>query len=264
MSYKNLFDLTGKNALVTGGASGLGEGISHGFAEFGANIAIVDMNLEGAQKVANDLHSQYGVKAVAVQCNITDPADVKAAVAKVVEAFGEINILMNTAGIARRCPAEDMPDDYFDAVMKVNMYGTFYVSREVGKVMIAQGKGGRIINMASISGVSALPRESGGSNYCASKSAVIGYTKSLCVEWAPFNILVNAICPTHIRTPLIQKVMDEKPEMEKYYCSNVRTGRIGEIREVVGAAIYFASEASSLVSGTSMIIDAGTIAGQRI
>ena len=264
MSYKNLFDLTGKNALVTGGASGLGEGISNGFAEFGANVAIVDMNLEGAQKVADELHKKYGVKAIAVKCNITDSVDVKAAVAKVVDAFGEINILMNTAGIARRMPAEEMTDDFFDAVMKVNLYGTFYVSREVGKVMIAQGKGGHIVNMASISGVSALPRESGGSNYCASKAGVIGYTKSLAVEWAPFNVVVNAICPTHIRTPLIQKVMDEKPEMEKYYCSNVRTGRIGEIREVVGAAVYLASDASSLMSGTTIILDAGTIAGQRI
>lgn len=264
MSYKNLFDLTGKNALVTGGASGLGEGISHGFAEFGANVAIVDMNLEGAKAVANDLRDKYGVKAIAVQCDVTDSQDVQSAVAEVAKELGSIDILMNTAGIARRCIAEEMPDELFDAVMKVNVYGTFYFSREVGKVMIAQGKGGRIINMASISGVSALPRESGGSNYCASKSAVIGYTKSLAVEWAPFNILVNAMCPTHIRTPLIQKVMDEKPEMEEYYRKNVRTNRIGEIREVIGGAIFLASEASSLVSGTTLIIDGGTIAGQRI
>jgi NAD(P)-dependent dehydrogenase (short-subunit alcohol dehydrogenase family) len=152
-----------------------------------------------------------------------------------------------------------MPDDFFDSVVKTNLYGVFYFCREVGANMIKQGKGGRIINMASISAHVGIPFTA---NYCASKGGVVGFSRCLAVEWAPHNITVNSVSPSHIRTEMIQKVIDEDPSKEAFFRSNILLGRIGEVADVVGAAVFLASEAGGFVTGTSLIVDGATARGR--
>ena len=253
MSYKQLFDLTGKNAIVAGGGSGIGEGICEGLADFGANVAVVDLRLDDARRVSG-LVKDRGVNGFAVGCDVSNSAQVKAAVQTVDEAFGGIDILVNCAGISQRHDAATMPDDVFDSIMRVNLYGVFYFCREAGARMVERGKGGRVINIASISAHVGLP---GTANYAASKGGVLSLSRCLATEWAPHNILVNAISPTHVKTKLIEKVIAQDPSKEEFFKNNILLGRMGEVKDVVGAAVYLASEAGALVTGTTLIVDGG-------
>jgi NAD(P)-dependent dehydrogenase (short-subunit alcohol dehydrogenase family) len=253
MNYRNLFDLTGRNALVVGGGSGIGEGVCHGYADFGANVAVFDLDQSAAQRVSCAL-KEKGSDSIAIQCDVRDSENVRHAVEIAAEHYASFDILFNSAGIGRRHSLEDMPDDFFDSVMKTNLYGVFYFCREVGIRMIQHGRGGRIINMASISAHIGIPFTA---NYCASKSGVIGFSRCLATEWACHGINVNAISPSHIRTDMIQKVIDEDPSKETFFQNNILLGRIGEVADIVGAAIFLASDAGNFITGTSLIVDGG-------
>ncbi len=253
MNYKSLFDLTNRNAIVVGGGTGIGEGVCHGFADFGANVAVVDINGSDAERVSQELRSQ-GVKSIGVQCDITQPDAVTAAVDQIAEAFGTIDILFNSAGIVMRHEAQDMPEENFDKVVKVNLYGTFHFCRDVGRHMIEQGHGGKIINMASISAHVGIPCTV---NYCASKGGVVAFSRCLATEWAEHNINVNTISPSHIRTNMIQRVMDADPSKEAFFKGNILFGRLGEVQDVVGAAIFLAADSGSFITGTTIIVDGG-------
>ena len=249
-----LFDLKGKVAIVTGGASGLGRAIAEGYAQCGAAVGVVDVAEDGAREAAAEIERQGG-QAVAVVCDVRDPDEVRAAVSDVVTRFGRIDILMNNAGIGYRSKAEEMTDTMWDRVLDINLKGAFLFCREVGRILIRQGRGGRIINMSSIAGIVGL--ETGNANYAASKGGMIAMTRCLAIEWAKHQILVNAIAPSHTKTPLIETLMKEKPETEQYFLGNIPLGRLGEPSEIVGPAEFLASEAASFVTGQVLAVDGG-------
>jgi len=253
-NVKSLFDLSGKVALVTGAGSGLGRGIAEGYAQLGAAVVVVDINPKTAQTVADGINAAGG-QAIAVQCDVSQEDQVQAAVAQTVQGFGKVDILVANAGIGLRSPAEEMTIEQWDRVIAVNLKGIWLFDQAVGKHMIERGEGGRIINMASIGGVVGV--ETGNANYCASKGGVIALTRCLAIEWAKYHILVNAIAPSHIRTPLIEKLMRDKPEVRTYFLNNIPLGRLGEVVDVVGPAIFLASDAAAFVTGHVLLVDGG-------
>ena len=251
---KDMFSLKGMVSLVTGAGSGLGQAIAEAYGGFGSKVTVIDVDGRRAEAVASNITSKGG-KALAIECDVSRSQEVKSAVARAVEVWGRIDVLVNNAGIGGRSPAETMTSEMWDSVIAVNLRGSFLFCREVGQEMIKRGRGGRVINMASIGGVVGL--ETGNANYCASKGGLIALTRCLAVEWAKYGILVNAIAPSHVRTPLISKLMEQNPEIESYFLSNIPLGRIGEPGDVVGPAIFLASPAAAFITGHTLMVDGG-------
>lgn len=252
MGYRKLFDLTDRVAVVTGGTGGLGRPTALGLADFGANVAVVARDEAKLEKVRNEI-SHLGRKALAVKCDVTNPDDVKNMVQQVIKEFGKIDILITYAGMNIPKPAEEYPYEDWKKVMDVNVTGVFLCCKEVGKVMINQ-KRGKIINVSSVRGAFGLPRNYVA--YCTSKGAIIILTKQLACEWAKFNIQVNAIAPTVIATPLTAHIMAD-PEFSKSMKSRILLGRWGYPDDLIGAIVYFASDASNFVTGQTLFIDGG-------
>jgi len=249
---RDLFDLTGRIAIVTGAASGLGEAISYGLATFGADVVAADMDAPGLSRVCGKIQ-EMGRKTMAVACDVRSAEEIRSMVAQCLEAFDRIDILVNNAGISRRALAEEMTREQWDEVLAVDLTGPFLCSQEVGRVMIRQG-GGRIINIASVAGIVGL--KTGNANYCAAKGGLISMTRALALEWTKYNVLVNAIAPTHIRTPLIESLLGD-PQRKAYFLGNVPLGRLGEVSEIVGPVVFLASDAATLVTGTVLCVDGG-------
>jgi NAD(P)-dependent dehydrogenase (short-subunit alcohol dehydrogenase family) len=246
-----LFDLTGRVALVTGGASGLGRAISLGFARFGADLALVDLSAERAAAVADEV-SQVGRRAEALQCDVTSLERVEAMLERVVGLFGRVDICVNSAGANVRQLALDLSPEDWQRVLDLNLTGTWNVARAVGRRMIEQ-RHGKLINLASIYGHVAIE---GNSAYTASKHAVVGLTRTLALEWAPYNVQVNCLAPTYVRTPLTEPIQEDTARMEQL---NARSPihRFGEAWELIGPAVFLASDASGLVTGHSLLVDGG-------
>jgi NAD(P)-dependent dehydrogenase (short-subunit alcohol dehydrogenase family) len=267
-TYRGLFDLNGKVAVVTGGTGILGQHFCAGLAESGADVAVVDLETENAQKLAQLLAERYGVNAFGYGCDVSDPASVQTMVANVVAAFGEINILHNNAAgksddlDAFFAAFEDYSLDQWRKIMSVNLDGMFLVAQAVGKQMVSQGKGGSIIQTASIYGVLApdhriyeesfyLGRQiNTPAVYTASKAGVIGLTKYLATYWAEKNIRVNTLTPGGTES-------GQNDEFKRRYSARIPMGRMGNAPEIVGALLYLASDASSYVTGQNIIIDGG-------
>ncbi|WP_290726435.1 glucose 1-dehydrogenase [Archaeoglobus sp.] len=252
MGYRKMFDLTGKVAVVTGATGGLGGPIALGLADFGCDVVVVGRRVEVLEKLKTSIE-KLGRKALAIKCDITKEEDVVNLVNKTVEEFGRIDILVNCAGINIPKPAEEYPLEDWNKVMDANVTGVFLVCREVGKVMIKQN-GGKIINVSSVRSEYGLPRNY--IAYCASKAAVNLITKQLACEWAKYNILVNAIAPTVIATPLTAHIMKD-PELSRTMKSRILLGRWGYPDDLIGAVIFFASDASNFVTGQILFIDGG-------
>jgi NAD(P)-dependent dehydrogenase (short-subunit alcohol dehydrogenase family) len=253
-NVNQIFDLSGKVAIITGAGSGLGQGIAQGYAQMGAAVAVVDIIPEAAQSVADGINVAEGT-AIPIQCDVTQKDQVEAAVARTLQEFDKIDVLVANAGIGDRAPAEEMTFEQWERVMAINLTGVWLFDQAVGKHMVERGEGGRIINMASIGGIVGV--ETGNANYCASKGGIIAMTRCLAIEWAKHNILVNAIAPSHIRTPLIAKLMQDKPEVRTYFLGNIPLGRLGEVVDVVGPAIFLASDAAAFVTGHVLVADGG-------
>ncbi len=254
VDYRQIFHLDGKVALVTGAGRGLGEAISHGLAQFGAAVSVVDKDLATATAVA-DAVVRRGGKALALRCDVSLESDAHAAVATTVGELGGVDVLVANAGIGDRSPAERMTIEQWDRVIAVNLRGMWLFDQEVGREMIKSGGSGSIINMASIAGQVGLT--TGNVNYAASKGGAIALTRCLAIEWARFRIRVNAIAPTHFRTPLVAAAIERGHEVLQYFLGNIPLGRLGEPADIVGAVVFLASEASAMVTGHVLNVDGG-------
>lgn len=251
MDVREMFDLRGEKAIVTGAAQGLGEQIALGLAEAGADIAVVDINIDGAVRVAESIRN-IGRESIFIKADVTKISDVENMVKMVKDRFGEIDILVNNAGIVNNLPAEQITKEEWDRVIEVNLSGVFLCAQVVGREMIKQKKG-NIINISSMSGL-IVNRPQPQIHYNTSKAGVIMITKSLAGEWAKYNIRVNAIAPGYMRTPLVDKVF---PKYGKGWSSLTPMGRLGNPSEIKGPALFLASRASSFVTGSVLVMDGG-------
>ncbi|MGE0747360.1 MAG: SDR family NAD(P)-dependent oxidoreductase [Rhodospirillales bacterium] len=253
VSVEKLFRVDGDVALITGAGSGFGRIGAFALAEAGAAIAVTDIDLESARKVATEIESAGG-RAVAFRMDVADRKEVAEVVTEVAEMFGGIQILINNAGTFARGPTESLSDADWDRVIAVNMTSAFVCSREAGRHMLKAGKG-RIINIASIMGLVGggmfphLP-------YHASKGALVNMTRALAVEWAKKGVRVNAIAPTFFRTNF-GAGLSSNNAMVKMIEDRTPMGRLGEPEELAGGILYLASEASSMVTGHTLAIDGG-------
>jgi NAD(P)-dependent dehydrogenase (short-subunit alcohol dehydrogenase family) len=247
----DIFSLKNKVALVTGGNQGIGKVVSRYLADAGADVVIIDLN--DASAVAASISEEFGVRAEARVCDVTDRAGVEAAVAAAGASMGTLDILFNNAGIVFHKAAIDLAPGEWENIINVNLNGVFYVARAFAEYLVAHGKGGSIINTASMSGtIVNVPQEQ--ASYNTSKAAVVHLTKSLAVEWAPKGIRVNCISPGYIATEMLQFI---RRDWKEYWSSIIPFRRLGTPEELAGAVIYLASGASSYTTGSDIIIDGG-------
>ena len=251
MDYKTMFSLDGRNAIVTGGASGMGAAVAEGFSLYGARVAIADRNQDRGNKIVEKIRD-LGGEADFLLVEVTDPTSVEKLVKKVNDLYGRIDILVNAAGIFRVGPCEELSDEEWDEVMKTNVYGTFYPCRAVGRIMIEQ-RYGKIINFSSTDAYLGVQNQPA---YCASKGAVNQLTRVLAVDWIKHGINVNAIGPCDFATPMIEPFMNTE-EYRSWILDALPVGRVGQPPEIVGAAIYLASDASKMVVGHTLMVDGG-------
>jgi len=247
--YDKDFGLTDKVALVTGAAQGIGKAIVELYAEKGADIVLVDLK-EDVGKAAASVR-ELGRKALPLVADITSTASVRKVVQDSLEEFGKIDILVNCAGVVMLDDAENLPEEYWDRTLAVNLKACFIMAQYVGKEMI-KARGGKIINLASQAGSVALDRHVA---YCVSKAGLIGMTKVLAAEWAEFNINVNAISPTVILTELGKQAW--AGEVGEAMKKKIPVGRFGYPEEVAAVALFLASDAAAMITGENIVIDGG-------
>jgi NAD(P)-dependent dehydrogenase (short-subunit alcohol dehydrogenase family) len=249
---KNLFDLSGKVAVVVGGHGGIGKAIALGLADAGADVIVSSRNLDALKRAVKDIEAK-GRKSLAITADIVDEKQVNDMVAKILKVFPRIDILVNAAGLAIRKPADSFPIDEWQKVMDTNTRGTFLCCQAVGRVMLKQ-KSGRIINVSSVRGRYGLPANYAA--YCASKGAVDSLTRTLACEWAKSNVLVNAVAPTIVETDLTKSALAD-PAYAKQMKDRIPMGKWAVPEDIVGPVIFFASKASSFVTGQILYIDGG-------
>ncbi len=250
--------LKDKVAIVTGAASGIGYGIAELFCEEGVKVALCDVNADGVAKAANELAQKYSAKTLPVTVDITKKQDVVSAVAKVVNNFGTVDILVNAAGIVRLAHAVDISEEDWDAVMAVNVKGALFFCQEAGKVMMKQ-KSGKIVNITSDSGKRPFPDEVA---YCSSKSALIGLTRVFALELGPYNINSNAIAPGATDTPLLRKFYMKSEQDRQTYINATALKRIATPRDIAKVALFLASTLSDHVTGEIILTSAGDAFGE--
>lgn len=247
-----LFDLTGKAAVVTGGSKGLGAAMAAGLASAGADLLLASRHEDEAVSTAKEIAQDYGHKAIGIQADVTKPEDVAAMTKRAMSEFGKIDILINNAGINIRGAIDEVTFDDFKKVQDINVNGLWLCSKAVIPHMKA-AKYGRIINMASTLGVVGLANRT---PYTASKGAVVQMTRALGLELAPFNVTCNAICPGPFLTPMNEPIANDE-NTKKFILGAVALERWGRMEEIQGAAIFLASDASSYVTASLLMVDGG-------
>jgi NAD(P)-dependent dehydrogenase (short-subunit alcohol dehydrogenase family) len=245
--------LKGKVALVTGAAGGIGRAIAEAFAEQGAHVAAADV-AAATSDVAAAINAAGWPRAIGLHLNVCDQQSVQAAVEATVAEYGRLDILVNVAGILRPHLIVDFPADEWDLIFAVNVRGTFLCSQAAARQMIQQGTGGCIINMASASGKKADREESA---YCASKSAVIGFTRCLALELGQFGIRANAILPGATDTDMVRSLFDAVPGVREELRAKTPLGRMAQPRDQANAAVFLASELASHVTGEQLVVSGG-------
>ncbi len=246
------FSLKGRTALVVGASSGIGTACAVALAEYGAKVTVAARRKEKLEILVNQMKKRnYEVQILVMDINNVEETK------EIITCHNPYDILVNSAGIAKHSAAKDTVLDDYDIVMKTNLRGAYFLTQSVSKKLIASKKAGSLINISSQMGLV------GGQEravYCASKHAVEGFTKAMAIELGVHNIRVNTICPTFILTEMTQKTFEE-PEKRNWIESKIKIGRIGKIEDIMGAVVYLASDASSLVTGSSLLVDGGWTAG---
>lgn len=246
------FDLTHRVAIITGGTKGLGRAMAEGLASAGANLLLTSRHADEAEQVAAEIAGDYGCRAVGIAADASQEAAASKMVARALQDFGHVDILINNAGINIRGPIEELTFEQFLQVQQVNVQGVWLAARAVVPWMKAQNYG-RIVNISSTLGVVGLANRT---PYSASKGAVALMTKTLAIELAPFGITCNAICPGPFLTPMNVPIA-ESEDAKKNVVGATALGRWGRMEEIQGAAIYLASDAASYVTGSLLMVDGG-------
>ncbi|MBU0727550.1 glucose 1-dehydrogenase [Patescibacteria group bacterium] len=246
---KNLFDLTGKVAVITGASRGLGKAMAIGLAQAGADVVITD--ILDTKKAVKEIES-LGVKVMGLKVDVSKNTQVQNMIKKVISKFKKIDIFVNNAGVYFSTPMKGLPDKNWDKILDINLNGSMMCARAVGEQMIKQ-KSGNIINIASVAGISAFASSSA---YNCSKAAIIMLTKTLAAEWAPYNIRVNAICPGIFVTDMTKGLIKDKG-FQQMIKAGVPLGRYATPDELAGAAVYLSSNASSYTTGHALVVDGG-------
>jgi NAD(P)-dependent dehydrogenase (short-subunit alcohol dehydrogenase family) len=248
MGLRDLFELKGRVALITGGARGIGKACAAALAEMGADVALLDIHKENLAAAVADMKA-FGVRAVSSLCDVTVAGEVEDAFRQAVEAFGRLDILVNSAGITIWAKAEEMTEEQWDRVIDLDLKGTFLCCQQAARTMIPQ-KSGSIINIASMSGqIVNIPQCQ--VSYNAAKAGVMQLTKSLAVEWAPHNIRVNSLSPGYTATEMTMTV----PEYHAGWEALIPMRRMARTDELIGAVVYLASDASTYTTGHDLVID---------
>lgn len=257
MGTLDLFRLDGKTAIITGGGRGLGQYFAQALSDAGANVVLCSRKLAACEMVQREIEAGGG-HALSLECDITKLSDVEHVVAATQERFGAIDILVNNSGATWGAPAEDMPLEKFQQVIDVNIKGTFMMSQQVGRSMIARGQGGKIINIASVAGLTGgNPKYIQVVGYHASKAAVINMTRDLATSWAQYGISVNAIAPgwfpTRMSNALLERYRDAM-------LADIPMARFGGADDIKGVIVFLASPASAYMTGQTVVVDGGTTA----
>jgi 2-deoxy-D-gluconate 3-dehydrogenase len=245
------FSLTDKVALVTGASRGIGRYLAAGLAHYGADLIITGRTVSQLEEAAQEIRQQ-GRRCLVVPMDITQKADIEKGVEQAFRHFGRIDILVNNAGINIPKPALEVTEEDWRLVLDSNLTGLFFCCQAVGRIMVNQ-KSGKIINISSQTGTVAIQWRAA---YCSSKAGVNLLTKELALEWGPHNVNVNAVAPTFIETPMTRPML-ENQAFREMVLSKILLGRVGQPKDVLGAVIYLASEASDLVTGHVLLVDGG-------
>ena len=248
-----MFDLTGKIALVTGSGRGIGFTLARGLGRAGASVVLNDVNAELLAEAAEKLADE-GIAVDSISFDVTDSKAIEAGVAEIEKRHGRIDILVNNAGIQRRYPLEEFPEEEWNAVINLNLTAVFKMSKAVAKGMIAR-KYGKIVNICSAN--SAVARPTIGA-YCAAKGALVMLNRSMATEWSKHNITANGIGPGYFDTEMTAALVNDK-EFTDWICKRCPAGRWGDPQELVGTAIFLASDASSFVNGQLIFVDGGLL-----
>ena len=253
MPTLDMFKLDGKKGFITGAAQGIGKCLAENFADAGADVAVVDVNLDLAEKTAGEIAAKTGRKVVAYRCDVTDAADAAAMMEAYLSDFGSIDFAVNNAGIASFENAMEIDPETFRKVIDVNLIGVFNTAQAAARAMKKQGRGGSIISTASMSAhIVNVPQTI--ANYCASKAGVMHLSKSLAVEWAKYDIRVNTVSPGYIQTELVASLTDMLPVWKEKMPEG---SRLGYPKDLIGAYIYLASDASKFATGSDIVVDGG-------
>jgi 2-deoxy-D-gluconate 3-dehydrogenase len=246
------FSLKEKSGIVTGGGSGIGKAIAKGLVQAGAEIVIVGRNRERLEKAATEIE-KFGGPVIALQADISKIEEIKKVVDRAVKEFGKIDFLFNNAGIVRRAPSEDFTEKDWDETISTNLKGPFFLAQAVARVMISQKRKGKIINTSSLSAVQGGKRVPA---YAASKGGLSQVTKSMANDWAKYNILVNALGPGWVKTELTEPLQQDR---ERYaeITNRIPLGRWADPEDLMGVAVFLASDASDYITGQTIFVDGG-------